>query len=190
MSVEIREESIGSLSEYANISIAFRVDKILEVSVLEGGLGGVMLEERQAETSYVKDYDESEHHPTQWRERFNVANWGVIAAHEGSLRVGGATIAFNTDSLDVLDGRSDLAVLWDLRVRPERRGAGIGSLLFQAAENWALGCGCKQLKTETQNVNVPACRFYAGMGCVLGGINRYAYSEHPEETQLLWFKDL
>jgi len=43
---------------------------------------------------------------------------------------------------------------------------------------------------ETQNVNVPACRFYARMGCVLGGIHRFAYPELPGEARLLWYKAL
>jgi GNAT superfamily N-acetyltransferase len=79
------------------------------------------------ELAYVKDYDESEH-PTHWPQRFNVENWGMLAAYDLGERVGGAVIAFNTANLYMLDGRSDLAVLWDLRVRAESRGAGIGGL--------------------------------------------------------------
>jgi hypothetical protein len=45
-------------------------------------------------------------------------------------------------------------------------------------------------KSETQNNNVSACRFYAKQGCVLGGINRYAYPDHPDEAQLLWYKEI
>ena len=62
--------------------------------------------------------------------------------------------------------------------------------LFRAAEAWSRDRGCRQLKIETQNINVPACRFYLRQGCVLGGINRFAYREFPEEVQLLWYKDL
>ena len=75
-------------------------------------------------------------------------------------------------------------------MRPDKRSSGVGSLLFGAAEGWSLSRGCLTLKIETQNINVPACRFYARMGCALGAIDRYAYPELPEETQLLWFKDL
>ena len=46
------------------------------------------------------------------------------------------------------------------------------------------------MKVETQNVNVPACRFYARQGCVLGAINRFAYPDLPDEVQLLWYKTL
>ena len=46
------------------------------------------------------------------------------------------------------------------------------------------------LIAETQNINVPACRFYAAQGCELRGIHVGAYPEHPEEVQLLWYMDL
>jgi hypothetical protein len=49
----------------------------------------------------------------------------------------------------------------------------------------------RQIKIETQNINVNACRFYARMGAVVGAIHQYAYSStYPEETMLLWYKDL
>jgi GNAT superfamily N-acetyltransferase len=93
----------------------------------------------------------------------------------------------------MLENRSDLAVLWDLRVQPEQRRKGIGRRLFQQAAEWARVQGCTQLKIETQNVNVPACRFYARQGCHLGAVLRYGYSGCPDvahETMLLWYLDL
>ena len=62
--------------------------------------------------------------------------------------------------------------------------------LCAAAEEWALARGCGQLKVETQNVNVPACRFYAAQGCELGVIDRFAYPRLPKEIQLLRSKEL
>jgi GNAT superfamily N-acetyltransferase len=108
----------------------------------------------------------------------------------GGHRVGGTVIALSTAGMDMLEGRNDLAVLWDLRVQPELRGQGIGSALFQGAEEWATRRECKQLKVETQNITLAACRFYARQGCVLGAVNRFAYKELPDETQLLWYKQL
>ena len=189
MGIEIREESIESLANHAKLSIAFRVEKILEVSTEGRGLGGIALHERLLEVAYVKDSDEREH-PTHWPQRFSLTNWGLLVARDDGERIGGAVIAFKTQNLYMLDGRNDLAVLWDLRVRPESRGTGVGSLLFRATEEWARDRGCIQLKIETQNDNVGACQFYARMGCTLGGINRYKYQEYPEEIQLLWFKDV
>jgi len=90
----------------------------------------------------------------------------------------------------MLAGRDDVAVLWDVRAAPAQRGAGVGAALFRAAGSWAGAHGCGKLKIETQNINVVACSFYRKMGCTLGGIDRFAYPELPDEVQLLWWKTL
>jgi ribosomal protein S18 acetylase RimI-like enzyme len=97
-------------------------------------------------------------------------------------------VAWSTPGVHLLDGRDDVAVLWDIRVSPAHRGTGVGSALFRAAESWAAARGCDWLKIETQNINVRACRFYRRMGCTLGAIDRFAYPELPDEVQLLWWK--
>lgn len=189
MNIKINEESIVVAPELARIPISFKVESILEVAAADGGLGGLILSERRLEIPYVKDYDMMEgENPTEWPARFDVSNWGLIGAHSNGMRIGGAVIAFNTQGVNMLEGRRDLAVLWDIRVSPEARGRGVGSALFQAVEAWAAERGCGQLKIETQNINVPACRFYARQGCTLGSINRFAYCELPDEVQLLWYK--
>ncbi len=193
MSVEIRQEAAtpGALREHARISIAFVVDRILRVTLAGGGLGGMSLTETPVADPYVKDYDAiAGEGPARWAERFDVSNWGLIGACRDGARVGGAVIAFRTADLRMLGGRDDVAVLWDIRVSPEQRGAGVGSALFRAAGSWASTRGCRWLKIETQNVNTAACRFYQKMGCTLGGIDRFAYPELPGEVQLLWWKAL
>jgi ribosomal protein S18 acetylase RimI-like enzyme len=91
----------------------------------------------------------------------------------------------------MLEGRRDLAVVWDLRVAPTHRGAGVGRALWRACEQWGRERGCTALTVETQNVNVAACRFYRAMGCELQRLDRFAYlPELPEEVQLLWRRAL
>jgi GNAT superfamily N-acetyltransferase len=99
-------------------------------------------------------------------------------------------IAFGTPGVDMLEARSDLAVLWDIRVLPEWRRQGVGRALLEAGEAWALSRCCRQLKVETQNVNVPACRFYDRNGFVLRRVRPDAYAQCPDEVQLLWYKDI
>ena len=193
MPVELRisEEPIDRLDKHATISIAFQVERILSVSAPASGLGGIRLSEATVERPWLKDYDALKGEgPTRWPRRFDTSNWGLIAAHDGPKRVGGAVIAFSTTGVDMLEGRADTAVLWDLRVSPEHRSSGIGSALFRAVETWSSRRACRILKVETQNVNLPACRFYARMGCTLASIDTRAYDELPDETQLIWSKDL
>ena len=193
MSLDIREEAITSavLSEHAAISIAFVVDRVLEVRLLDGGLGGMSLTETGVTSPYVKDYDALQGAgPQCWPGRFDVSNWGLIGARRDGASAGGAVIATRTPGLDMLGRRDDIAVLWDIRVSPRERGRGIGSALFRAAGEWAGARGCRWLKIETQNVNVPACRFYQKMGCTLSAIDRFAYPDQPAEVRLLWWKAL
>ncbi|HEX2187374.1 MAG TPA: GNAT family N-acetyltransferase, partial [Longimicrobiaceae bacterium] len=170
MRIEVAEESVASLDTYAGVPIASWVESVLEV---ENGPGGWVLTERQLDIPYVKDYDAIPgEHPSRWPERFDVSGWGVFAARVEGRRVGGAVVAFDTPELEMLGGRRDLAVLWDVRVAPESRGRGIGAALFHAAEAWARARGCRRLWVETQNVNVAACRFYARQGCALVSVDR------------------
>ena len=190
MSVQVREEPLDLLNEHARVPIAFSVDRMLAVSLRSDGLGGILLDECPVDLPYVKDHDGEGEDPTQWPKRFDTTRWGLIAAHDGDRRIGGAVIAFQSSQVWMLEGRPDLAALWDLRILPEARSMGIGSRPFHAVEGWARASGCRQLKIETQNINVPASYFYRQMGCTLGGINRFAYPARPHEAQLLWFKDL
>jgi ribosomal protein S18 acetylase RimI-like enzyme len=189
--MEIREESQSFLEEYARVSIAVEVNHSFELSVLDEGLAGFSLAERPLKPTIVKDYDAIPgNHPRDWQKQFDLTNWGLLSARWDGEHVGGAVIALKTPGLLMLEGRSDLSVLWDIRVAPQARGSGVGAALFRAAERWAGARSCRLLKVETQNDNVPACRFYASLGCTLGGINRFAYPALPEEIQLLWYKRL
>jgi GNAT superfamily N-acetyltransferase len=185
------EESITALADYGQIPISFCVDRLFEVAAIDGGLGGIVLRERNVDRPYIKDYDALEGaEPARWAELWDLANWGLISAFCQGERVGGVVLAFDTPGVEMLAGRKDLAVIWDIRVSPGYRRNRIGKALFLASETWARARGCRWLKVETQNINVPACRFYAKQGCILGSIDTFAYPGFPDETQLLWYKDL
>jgi GNAT superfamily N-acetyltransferase len=148
------------------------------------------LSERTVDPPYVKDYDALGETPALWTTRFDTSQWRLLVGRVDGACVAGAVVAFGTPGLDMLEARTDLAVLWDIRVLPGLRRQGVGGALLRAAEGWALSMGCRQLKVETQNVNVPACRFYAGHGFELREARRGAYPQCPDEVQLLWYKTL
>ena len=182
------QEPAAVLSDYATISIAFEVDRILEVTADESG--SFVLSERELSVPYTKDYDAIDGGPEGWQDRFDLSNWGIFLLRNNGSPVGGAAVAFNTPGMEMLEGRPDLAVLWDIRIQPNLRSRRFGSSLFDAAENWAVERGCRQLKVETQNINVAANGFYARHGCRLKAANRWIYKDYPSEIQMLWYKDL
>jgi len=194
MFVRIQEVGADALPQYKQISIAFEVKSIFRLDLIDGGLGGIKLREEKVVPPYIKDYDAYEDGgPERWPRRFDISNWGIFFALDGTGSLGRAVVAFNTPGVHMLAGRTDLAVLWDLRVHLDFRGCGIGTELFNYAADWSRKRGCKQLEIETQNVNVPACRFYVRQGCGLGEINRYGYVGQPEiahEVTLIWYFDL
>ena len=182
-----------SLTAYSAVPISFEVKSKLTIDLLNDGLGGIVLHEEAVNPPYIKDYDEIKGEgPIRWLKRFDTSNWVVFLAREGSIPVGGATVAFHTPELHMLRDREDIAVLWDIRVRPDHRRSGIGTALFGEAAKWSRERNCKYLKVETQNVNVPACRFYVRQGCLLGEIDRFAYSEPrvAHEAMLVWYLNL
>ena len=191
MAVTIAQEPVSVLPLYAVVSPAFLVEARFAVIPIGGGLGGLSLKLEPVEPAYVKDYDRDEGEgPECWLERWDISRWGLFSVFDSEKRVGGALIAWDTPKIDMLDGRQDLAALWDIRVHADFRRSGIGTALFSRSVDWARERGCVQLKIETQNVNVPACRFYARQGCTLAAIDPYAYPNQTEEIQLIWQLDL
>jgi GNAT superfamily N-acetyltransferase len=191
MPVQINEIGPDRLVEYSSVPISLEVRSILQVELLEGGLGGMLLRQEPVESPYIKDYDSYGELPTDWPRLFDVTNWGFFLAMDGDKPAGAAAVAFNTSGVFMLEGRSDLAVLWDLRSHPAYRGVGIP--LFHHAAEWSRKRGCRQMKVETQNVNVPACRFYQRMGCRLGEIHRFGYAGIAvvrDEVMMNWYLDL
>jgi hypothetical protein len=86
----VSEELFDGLAEYSRISIAFQVDRVLQVELVQGGLGGLLLSERPVERPYVKDYDALPgNHPTQLPSQFDLSRWGLLVARINGQRVGG-----------------------------------------------------------------------------------------------------
>ena len=185
----MRQEPASVLTDYATIPISFEVSEVFDVTLAPDGSGSYDLTTRRLTEPYTKNYDAEGGSPADWPSRFNVSDCVVFSAFVESVLVGGAVII--PDSLSgAPDHGFDAALLWDLRVSPKWRRRGVGAKLFNTAEKWATESGFKQLQVETQNNNVAACRFYAKQGCVPREVHRGAYSQFPNENQLLWFKTL
>jgi GNAT superfamily N-acetyltransferase len=182
--LRIVEEPVDRLGAHASIPIAFTVERRLEVTALGAGLSGLRFTDVAVDTPWVKDDDAiPDNSPASWPARFDLSDWGLLAAYDAATLVGGAVVIPSHE-------RAGRAVLWDLRVRPEWRSRGVGTALFAQAERWARAQGCDLLEVETQNVNVAACRLYARAGCEVCGVDRDAYEAFPDEVRIDWCKAL
>lgn len=188
--MEFRKVDETSFALYDQIPMVFRGNSILQVERLEGGLGGLILREVSV-VPFVKNLGIYER-ATELPRLFNLANWAFFMAFDGELPVGGVMVAAETPGLHMLAGRTNMSVLWDIRVDPRYANQGVGSQLFTLAVEWSKERGYVQMKIECQNNNVKACRFYHKHGAVLGAIDAYAYYSEPEvrnEVQLIWYLD-
>jgi GNAT superfamily N-acetyltransferase len=189
--IEVIEIQPSDLKLYNTIPSRVLVKTILVPELVDEGLGGINLRENLVPQPYFKDYDTYGEVPSDWPKLFDVTNWAFFLAMETGQVIGGAAVAFDTTDVSMLEARRDLSVLWDIRVRMQGRGSGI--LLFRHAAEWSRTRGCRQMKIETQNVNVPACKFYQRMGASLGEIRCHGYANVPvveDEVMLCWYLDL
>jgi streptothricin acetyltransferase len=81
------------------------------------------------------------------------------------------------------------AYLEELAVSTEFRGKGVGRALMNRAIEWAKHQNFPGITLETQDNNVPACKFYENCGFVLGGFDLYAYRnlDNASEIALYWY---
>jgi ribosomal protein S18 acetylase RimI-like enzyme len=81
------------------------------------------------------------------------------------------------------------AWVWNMMLDQDVRRQGLGRELFKCAVNWARQQGFRALVLETQTNNVPACKFYARMGCELSGIRDTYYTNEDlqrGEVAIFW----
>lgn len=188
-SLLVEQISSDRFADYASISPELTVTSVLEYELVEHGLGGIVLRETPVAQPYRKyPYENDECFP-QWMTRYDMAAWGVFLATDGGRPVGGAVVAPVLPDMSASQYAKDVAVLWDIRVSPADRGKGVGTALLKSCALWARERGHGILSIETQNNNVPACRFYAKMGCELATVRRFGYAHCPEvarEAMLIW----
>ena len=102
MTIDLVEEPMTALGEYAFPPIAFPVDQVLDVTARAEG--GFALSARRLEVPYVKDYDAVDGEgPLHWPRRFDVSNWTLFTARVAGSRVGAAAVAFDTPGLTMLE---------------------------------------------------------------------------------------
>ncbi len=85
--------------------------------------------------------------------------------------------------------------IWNILIDKGYRGLGLGRQFIELATAWATEHGLQALVAETQTNNINACRFYARMGFVAGGIDDryYRYGNNPATAQdvaIFWYLEV
>jgi len=189
--IEIREVDKSYFPQYDTVQMNVDVRSEYRVRRIDNGLGGFVFEEVEV-APRVKDLSIYEQ-ATAYEEMFDISNWRFFMAFDGDRPVGAMTIAGTTENLNMLGGRKDACVLWDIRVADDYKHQGIGQKLFDQGVISAKADGYKRMIIECQNNNVPACRFYKKQGALLSKIDMNAYDSEPgleDEVQFIWFLDL
>ena len=152
---------------------------------------GLIFDEVQV-APYRKDLSVYER-AVEYEEKFDIANWYFYMAFDEDKPIGAMTIAGRTPDLNMLSGRDDACVLWDIRVADNYKHQGIGQRLMDIGIEDARTAGYRQMIIECQNNNVPACHFYRKQGALLSKVDLYAYDSEDDcknEIQFVWTLNL
>jgi len=177
----LTEEDIPRLQE---IRPGFVSESVLTVERTGSGVEvGWRLVERPLPVPFDKgsgyDFDATEQANVRQRLRRG-DGLQLVVEHEGRL----------VGLLDATPERWNNTVLvWNIMLDEAIRRQGIGRSLFFRAVAWARPRGYRALVFETQSNNLPACRFYAALGCELEGLRTAYYTNRDPargEVALFW----
>lgn len=183
------DKSYFELYDKVEMNVPVRSKYIVER--IDSGLGGILLKEVEVEP-YIKDLSVYER-AIEYEKQFDISNWRFYMAFDGDMPIGAMTIAGTTNGMNMLAGRDDACVLWDIRVADAYKYSGVGQKLLDMGILGAKEDRYRQMIIECQNNNIPACKFYKKQGAVLSKIDMYAYYSEPEvrdEIQFVWYLDI
>lgn len=189
--ITYKEVDKSLLELYDTVAMNVDVRSEYRVKRINNGIGGLILEETPVDP-YIKDLSIYER-ATEYENEFDITNWRFYMAFDSDIPVGAMTVVGKTEGLNMLYGREDACVLWDIRIADTYKRKGIGQKLMDLGVLNAKKDGYQQMIIECQNNNVQACKFYQKQGAVLSKIDMYAYYLEPEirnEIQFIWYLDI
>ena len=156
MTIEVTEEPITALSEYARVPILFTVECVLDVTNPGDGPGGFALSERRLEVPYEKDYDAIPGEgPLQWPRRFNLSNWAFFMARCATRVVGGGRPSQSTHwSQRCWKGD----VIWQSYGTFESpRMLDAKALVLPCSKEWRYGRSCTGVGSSRSKLRIRTC---------------------------------
>lgn len=186
----IRAMTAADIPRLAEIRPGFTSDTVLNVERTGSGLEtGWRLVERALRTPFDKgdDYDFDATEQANIRRRLGAGTGLHLVVVDGRAAGDGGRLV---GVLDVMPQKwNNTAWIWNIMLDVSARRQGVGRALFGRAIGWARARGYRALVLETQTNNVPACKFYARLGCRLDGLRETYYgNDDPtrHEVAIFW----
>jgi ribosomal protein S18 acetylase RimI-like enzyme len=174
MNITLREIDEDTLHDVNQCDAAFTVESKLVLHAENGVIRYSVVRVEPYRKQYVleeKDYPSYISNPDK----------NVYFAYADGHLAGQITITKHWNAYAWID---------DFAVDVEFRRHGIGRALMQKAVDWAKGRHLPGIMLETQDVNVPACRFYEKFGFTLRGFDTHLYkglNPSTNEIALYWY---
>jgi GNAT superfamily N-acetyltransferase len=174
MRITLREIDKNNIRDANHCDGEFTVDSKLVVQVQNGSIGYSVVRVEPYQKQYI--YEESDYSDYI----ANPDQTVYFAYAEGHL----------AGQLVLTKHWNAYAWINDFVVDSEFRRHGVGRALMQQAVDWAKASRFPGIMLETQDVNVPACRFYEKFGLTLRGFDTYLYkglNSNTDEIALYWY---
>lgn len=172
MAVKIQAINTDTIHQAGNFNRKFIVDSKLVIGMENGNLTYSVI----SVPPYEKEIPVDEVNPCEF---INNDEKIIFFACVGDVPVGQVTI---------LTWWNKFAYIEDLIINPEFRGQGVGHALMGRAVEWAKEKRFPGVMLETQDDNVAACKLYEACGFILGGVDKYTFTNiKPNETALFWY---
>lgn len=174
MNITIREVDDSTVQQVKTYGASFEVRAKLLLSAENGKISYTVVDV----PPYVKQYEPEKVEPDTY-----------VANPDRTI-----FFAYMDDELSgqirVLKNWNGYAYIDDIAIEPKYRGRGIGRALMERTIEWAKTRGFPGMMLETQDNNVPACRFYARCGFELRGFDTHLYKAldpSTDEIALYWY---
>lgn len=142
----------------------------LKFRIVEGDLEAFIQIDREASWPMVSEEAKSEMSYEEYRKvhkrlvetlyRLNLDNRIFLAVDEAGRVLGAAWVGVRIDTVDYVP----VGYLYDIEVREDARGAGVGTALLKAAEEYCKSKGVRRLALQTPCSNAAALRWYLKRG--------------------------
>jgi len=174
MNVTLQKATAATLAQVYACDSSFTVTSKLQLNATDGVITYTVV----AVPPYEKQYP---HEVGEYDSYINQSNSAIFLAYMNEQIAGRVVLKKNWNGFGYVE---------DITVNRPYRKQGVGQQLMQQAVEWAKEEGLPGLMLETQNNNVPACRFYERFGFKLRGFDTELYRAlmpTTDEVALYWY---